>query len=332
MNSIASSAPEIIAARLAAGTKNIRIGTGGVMMMHYSPLKLAEVFKTLSAFSPGRIDFGVGRAPGGDQNAVLAMLEGRHPMVDNMYKKFDTALKLINDQIPESSLYQEINALPYGISLPQAWMLGSSGNSAQQTARMGVGYSYAQFFTGEMSKAVFDTYKRNFQPSAFMEKPKINVAYMVTTAETREEAEYEARPNDLVNLWGRKGYVGQAVTPEKAKDYSLTEMDRSIIQQLRKQHLVGSIQEVAATLQAEQEKYGFDEAMIISHPHSQENGESKGKDFLLLRVETDHRWSERWSFLRFISKIETNRLTTAVIKPTIAAVRTFTKKRTDSAS
>src|SRR5690625_592766 len=90
----ASSAPEVTAAHLAAKTNQIRIGTGGVMMMHYSPLKLAEVFKTLSALSPGRIDFGAGRAPGGDRYAMYALSEGRQPMLHNMYEKFETSLQL----------------------------------------------------------------------------------------------------------------------------------------------------------------------------------------------------------------------------------------------
>ena len=111
-NAFASSAPEVTAAHLAAKTNNIRIGTGGVMMMHYSPLKLAEVFKTLSAFSPGRIDFGVGRAPGGDNYSIYALSEGRQPMVNNMYEKFDTALKLINDEVPEDNLYNKTIATP----------------------------------------------------------------------------------------------------------------------------------------------------------------------------------------------------------------------------
>ena len=93
-DAFASSAPEVIAAHLAAKTKNLRIGTGGVMMMHYSPLKLAEVFKTLSAFSPGRIDFGVGRAPGGDNYAMYALSEGRPPLVNNMYEKLSHCLTI----------------------------------------------------------------------------------------------------------------------------------------------------------------------------------------------------------------------------------------------
>src|SRR3954453_15553897 len=201
----ASSAPEVIAAHLAAKTRNIRIGTGGVMMMHYSPLKLAEVFKTLNAYSPGRIDFGVGRAPGGDQYSIYALSEGRQPMLNNMYEKFEIALQLINDEVPEDNLYNKTMATPAQIVLPEAWLLGATGNSAVKAGRMGVGYSFAQFFNGEMTKDILDLYKQQFTPSAFMDKPEITVSYMVTTAESKEEAEYEALPQDISRLWLTKG-------------------------------------------------------------------------------------------------------------------------------
>jgi len=269
-NTFASSAPEVAAGYLAAKTKNIRLGTGGVMLMHYSPLKLAEVFKTLSAFAPGRIDFGVGRAPGGDNYSTYALSEGRQPMFHNMYEKFDTALQLINDEVPEDDLYKKSIATPAQVTLPEAWLLGSTGNSAVQAGRRGVGYSFAQFFNGEMTKEILDVYKKNFQPSAFMEKPQINVSYMVTTAETKEEAEYEAKPQDIWRLLFMRGQFGATLTPEEARDYPLTEMDRMIIKENRKIHLVGSAKEIATLLQEEQAHYGFDEAMICSIPHTQE--------------------------------------------------------------
>jgi luciferase family oxidoreductase group 1 len=268
-NDFASSAPEVVAAHLAAKTKHIRIGTGGVMMMHYSPLKLAEVFKTLSAFSPGRIDFGVGRAPGGDQRSIYALSEGRQPMFNNMYEKFDIALQYINDEVPEDRLYNQTIATPSEIVLPEAWLLGSTGNSAVQAGIRGVGYSFAQFFNGEISKQILDAYKNNFQPSVFMEKPEINVSYMVTVAETKEEAEFEAKPQDIWRLLFMRGQLTSFLTPEEARDYPLTEMDRMIIEENRKIHLVGDAKEIAAVLQQEQEQYGFDEAMIVSIPHSQ---------------------------------------------------------------
>lgn len=269
-NAYASSAPEITAAHLAAKTENIRIGTGGVMMMHYSPLKLAEVFKTLSAFSPGRIDFGMGRAPGGDQFSIYALSEGRPPMVHNMYEKFDTALQLINDEVPESELYNRTIATPSNIVLPESWLLGSSGNSAVEAGKRGAGYSFAQFFNGQLSKRILDAYKEHFKPSAFMEKPEINVSYMVTAAETKEEAEYEAKSQDIWRLQFMKGRSGQALTPEEANDFPLTEMDRIKILEGRRLHLVGSAKDIAVQLQEEQAHYGFDEAMICSIPHSQE--------------------------------------------------------------
>jgi luciferase family oxidoreductase group 1 len=269
-DAFASSAPEVTAGHLAAKTKKIRVGTGGVMMMHYSPLKLAEVFKTLSAFSPGRIDFGVGRAPGGDNLAIYALSEGRQPMLYNMYEKFDTALKLINDEVPEDELYNKTIATPSRIVLPEAWLLGSSGNSAVRAGRMGVGYSFAQFFNGEMTREILDAYRQNFQPSPFMEKPKINVTYMVTVAETKEEAEFEAGPQDIARLMLQKGRIGQALTPEEAQEYPLTEMDRMTIKANRRLHLVGTAKEISNKLREEQEYYGFDEAMICSIPHSQE--------------------------------------------------------------
>lgn len=266
----ASSAPEISVAHLAAKTKKMRIGTGGVMLMHYSPLKLAEVFKTLSAYSPGRIDFGVGRAPGGDSYSIYALSEGRQPMLHNMYEKLETALALMNDEMPEDKLYEKTIATPYDIVLPEAWLLGSTGNSAMEAGNLGVGYSFAQFFNGDLTKVIVDTYRDNFKPSPFMEKPEIIVSYMVTVAETKEEAEYEAKPHDIARLLLQQGKMIQTMTPEEAKDYPLTEMDKMIIEENRKLHLVGSAKEIADKLQEEQAYYGFDEAMICSIPHSQE--------------------------------------------------------------
>ncbi|WP_419885273.1 LLM class flavin-dependent oxidoreductase [Paenibacillus sp. B-A-8] len=269
-NTFASSAPEVTAARLAAKTNRIRIGTGGVMMMHYSPLKLAEVFKTLSAFSPGRIDFGVGRAPGGDTSAMYALSEGRELMLHNMYDKLGITMQLLSDQIPEDELYAKNLAAPTKVALPEVWLLGSSGNSARKAAQMGVGYSFAQFFNGAMSNEILDHYRNNYQPSIFMDKPEISVSYMVTTAETKEEAEYEALPQDIFRLMMSKGRITQVLTPEEAQNISLSEIDRMAIKEGRKIHLVGAVKDIAVRLQEEQAQYGFQEAMICSIPHSQE--------------------------------------------------------------
>ena len=267
----ASSAPEVTAAYLAAKTKRLRLGTGGVMMMHYSPYKLAEVFKTLSALAPGRIDFGVGRAPGGDHLAMQALAEGRRYIPSDLYDKFTTILQLLNDESPNDAVYQNLVTAPFDVPLPEAWLLGSSGNSAVRAGRLGVGYSFAQFFNGELSKDILDAYKYNFTPSSYMEKPLITVTYAVTIAETKEEAEYIAKPVDLSRLFLSKGNLRQTLTPEEAKDFPLSEMDQMIIERNRRIHLVGTADEIAKQLYDEKEKYGFDEVMINSTPHSHES-------------------------------------------------------------
>ncbi|RUS48603.1 LLM class flavin-dependent oxidoreductase [Cohnella sp. AR92] len=272
LRTLASSAPEITASFLAAKTSRLRIGTGGVMMMHYAPYKVAEVFKTLSALAPGRIDFGAGRAPGGDHRSTQALAVGRPYIPTDLYDKFHTILSLIGESPIEDSLHDDIVATPADIVLPEAWLLGSTGNSAIRTGRLGVGYSFAQFFNGEMSKEIFDAYRSNFMPSAFMEKPVISVTYSVSVAETREEAEYIALPVDLGRLFLMKGRIQQPLAPEEARDYPLSEVDRSFIESNRERglHLVGTAADIADQLRADQEQYGFDEVMFSASAPSQE--------------------------------------------------------------
>lgn len=267
----ASSAPEITVSYIAAKTNRIRIGTGGTMVMHYSPYKMAEVFKTLCSLAPGRIDFGAGRAPGGDHPAMYALAEGRQPQVNYLYEKIMDTLQFINDKAPHSPFYNRVIATPYNIVLPQGWLLGSSGDSAIQAGRMGLGYSYAQFFNGYMNRKVFDAYREHFIPSAFMEMPNVMISYFVTVAETKEEAEYQGKPADISRLLFMKGHIDNLrITPEEAKDYPLTEMDRMWLKDTRHQHLIGTAKEVGDILRKEQEIYGIDEVMICSIPHSQE--------------------------------------------------------------
>lgn len=270
-HTLASSAPEITIAHIAAKTSRIRLGTGGTMIMHYSPLKMAEVFKTLSAFVPGRIDYGVGRAPGGDKRSIYALSEGHKPDLDHLYEKLETTLTLLKEEIPEEEIYKHTPAIPTGVSLPEAWLLGSSGDSAVQAGRMGLGYSFAQFFMlNAMRKEIFELYRYHFEPSEFMEKPDISVAYLVTVAETKEEAEFQAKPQDIARLRLAQGKMEQLMSPEDAEKYPLTEHEEAGIQTNRQIHLVGTAKEVADKLRQEQEIYGFQEAMICSIAHSQE--------------------------------------------------------------
>lgn len=259
---LASSAPEITAAYVAAKTDRIRVGTGGIMMMHYSPYKVAEVFKTLAALAPGRIDFGAGRAPGGDMPAMKALASGRRPDLTEQYDKLEIILRLMNEQSTGEEVYDQVVAAPFKVQLPQSWLLGSSGQSAKQAGTNGVGYSFAQFFNGQMSKAIFDTYRNHFQPSYFMPEPKIITTYAISVADTAEEAEYLSMPMQLSRLNLMRGKIINVLSPEEANDVPLTEMDKMILEQNRPLMLIGSAKEVANQILEEQAYYGFDEAMI----------------------------------------------------------------------
>lgn len=267
---LASSAPEITAAYIAAKTERIRVGTGGIMMMHYSPFKIAEVFKTLAGLAPGRIDFGAGRAPGGDGAAMTALASGRRPEMTEQYDKLEIILRMMNEKPTGEQIYDAVVATPAQITLPQAWLLGSSGQSARQAGAAGVGYSFAQFFNGQMSKEIFDAYRNSFQPSYFMQQPEIITTYAVSVAETREEAEYLALPMQITRLNLMRGQLIQVLSPEDAKDYPLTEMDKILIENNRHLLLVGTAKEVANQIREEQELYGFDEAMLNCNQFSTE--------------------------------------------------------------
>lgn len=267
---LASSAPEVTAAYIAAKTERIRVGTGGIMMMHYSPFKVAEVFKTLAALAPGRIDFGAGRAPGGDMPAMTALASGRRPDLTEQYDKLEVILRLMNEQRTGEAVYDQVVATPFKVPLPEAWLLGSSGQSARQAGAAGVGYSFAQFFNGQMSKSIFDAYRNSFQPSYYMEKPNIITTYAVSVAATADEAEYYSMPMQISRLNLMRGKLLNVLSPEEANDYPLTEMDKMILEQNRHLMLIGSAEDVAAQIVEEQAEYGFDEAMINSNLYSLE--------------------------------------------------------------
>lgn len=269
-NALASSAPEITAAFVAAQTKQIRVGTGGVMMMHYSPLKIAEVFKTLSGLAPGRIDFGVGRAPGGDHSSMIALASGKRPDTSAQYDKLEIILNLMAEESTKNFIYDAVIASPTNVEVPEAWLLGSSGQSATQAGQLGMGYSFAQFFNGAMSNMIFNAYRSAFKPSKFMPEPKIIVSYAACVAETKEEAEYLALPMKINRLNIIRGKITQSLSPEEAANYPLSVMDKMLMEEQEDLLLVGTPDEVANHILEDQQLYQFDEAMINSNLYSLE--------------------------------------------------------------
>lgn len=268
---LASSAPEVTIAHMAAKTERIRVGSGGIMSMHYSALKIAEVFNTLSALAPGRIDLGIGRAPGGDSPSIVALAQGRPVPFDDQYDKIRAIMDLISGERSPLPEYHNVRATPIGAPLPEVWLLGSTGNSAIQAGELGVGYAFAQFFNGEASREIFDAYRRAFRPNVFMDKPRILVTYAATVADTQEEAEYRARPIDLFRLGIRTGNFRPIYSPEKAWEIKLSEMEELFIRHGRLLHLVGTPEQVAQQILDDQERFGFDECMINANHYAMEH-------------------------------------------------------------
>src|SRR5690625_4171598 len=262
----ASSSPELMAAYMSAITDKLRFGTGGTMIMHYSPLKIAENFKTLTTLAPGRIDLGLGRAPGGGPNEIVALAEGKPEAFDDQYDKIKIILHyLLDEEAP--GFYGKSDAIPFQTkTLPEPWMLGSSGQSALKSAEMGLGYSFAKFFGIETDPSVFKLYREHFEPSQFFEKPSVMVSYQIIVADSKEEADYLAKPIELSQIALARNRMMKNLDPEEVKDYEYSEEEQAYLKdRYEKRFLIkGTPKHVENVLLEEQELIGIDELMVYA--------------------------------------------------------------------
>jgi luciferase family oxidoreductase group 1 len=193
METLASTAPEIILARIGAETERIRIGSGGIMLPHYSAFKVAEVFRTLHALYPGRIDLGIGRAPGGGPIEALALKRERGTkMPDDFEDQVSELLAYFDRSFPAGHPFGTLRVAPETPGAPDVWMLGSSMWSANAAAEFGLPYAFAHFFFGMGTRQAIETYQQSFTPSTRRAQPEAMAAVGVICAETAEEAEYLA--------------------------------------------------------------------------------------------------------------------------------------------
>jgi len=262
----ASSSPELMAAYMSAITSKLRLGTGGTMIMHYSPLKIAENFKTLTTLAPDRIDLGLGRAPGGAPNDTLALAQGRQDTFDDQYDKIKIILNyLLDEKAP--SFYGNTGAAPHHTkTTPEPWMLGSSGQSAIKSARMGLGYSFAKFFGIETDPGVFQLYRDHFEPSLFFEHPSVMVSYQIIIADSKEEADYLAKPIELAQLGLAQGQPVKNMDPEEVKDHDFSQREQAYLDNHYENRFLikGTPDHVQNILEAEQELLGIDELMVYA--------------------------------------------------------------------
>ncbi len=193
----AGSAPEILIGHLASQTRAIRLGTGGVMLSHYAPLKVAESFRLLETLHPGRIDLGLGRAPGADQLTTAALRTGPTSYGPEIFPELLVDLcGYLRGDMPGEHPFSRIDVQPAGQSMPELWLLGSGGDSAAYAGAIGCGFAYAHFINPDNLAVALETYRRSFRPG-LIDRPRVMLAVFALAADTTEEARYLARTRDL---------------------------------------------------------------------------------------------------------------------------------------
>jgi luciferase family oxidoreductase group 1 len=265
MLAIASSAPAVLIAHLANATTTLRLGSGGVMLPNHAPLVIAEQFATLEALHPGRIDLGLGRAPGTDPRTARALR--RSP--DLRAASFpDDVVELIGYLLPREGTPPHPFATPGSGYLPEVWLLGSSTYSAQLAGMLGLPFSFAYHFAPDLLDQAISMYRSNFQPSSLLEAPRVMVAVSVLCAPTSEEARYLVGSSALSILQRRTGQVGLLASPEEAAAYPFSEDERDIVDQALATHVIGDPPTVRQGLLELQQRTDADELMLSTRAHA----------------------------------------------------------------
>ncbi|MDO7906458.1 LLM class flavin-dependent oxidoreductase [Paenibacillus sp. JX-17] len=271
-SNLAGSSPEVLISHIAAKTASIRVGSGGVMLPHYSSYKVAENFRVLEGLYPGRIDLGLGRAPGGMPLATRALQEGKvRGGIDLYPEQIEDLLGYIHDDLKEGHRFIGLEASPAIETVPDMWLLGSSSDSAVLAAEKGVGFAFAQFINGDGGTQAMRWYQNHFQPSAHSDKPRALVAVFAICAETEEEANRLASSMDLSLVLLEKG-MRTAGTPsvDQALNYPYTPYDLHRIRENRKRMVVGSPEQVKEQIEQLAAEYNCGEVMIASIIHDYE--------------------------------------------------------------
>ena len=265
--SIVGSAPEVLMAAIAARTRRIRIGSAGVMLPHYAPYKVAEQFRVLDALAPGRIDLGVGRAPGSDGRTAQVLNPDRYASERFPQQVMELQAWVQGHELPQGHPGHGIHAYPAADTGPALWMLGSSDYGAQLAAHLGLPYAFAWFITdGQGAQEALALYRETFRPSANLSKPHATVCVWALAADTDEEAwrlfESRARWRMDRNL----GRLGPLLPPEEsARDYSAAE--QLALDRLRAHAIVGSAATVATRLRQLARQLAVDEVVLITWTH-----------------------------------------------------------------
>jgi len=276
MPAVASSAPAVLIAHLANATTTLRVGAGGVMLPNHAPLVIAEQFATLEALHPGRIDLGLGRAPGTDHVTARALRRAADLGSDTFP---DDVVELISYLLPREGTTQHPSPTPGSGYLPEVWLLGSSTFSAQLAGMLGLPFSFAYHFAPNLLDSALELYRSTFRPSVLLESPYAMVAVSVICAPTVGEARWLAGSTALSILQRRTGHVGLLPSPEEADVYPFTSEDVAMIEDAIASHVIGDPKIVHEGLVQLQERTNADELMISTRTHSYE---ARARSFALI--------------------------------------------------
>ena len=266
---IAGSAPEMLMVRLASETSTIRIGSGGIMLPNHSALKVAENFRLLETMYPGRIDLGMGRAPGGDRITASLLNPSNNFSEASYLQQLEHLQAFFHDEA--SSQYGPQLAVPQSDSIPEPWILSSSGGSASIASKFGMGLAVARFINGFAGRAMVDLYKKNFRPSREMERPQTLLAISVLCAETEEKASQLRKLADYTLLQFEKGNFREMNRYEDIKDYVFTTSELERIQFNKGRIVSGTPEQVRDQLINISSDMGVDEIMVTTMTHSQDD-------------------------------------------------------------
>ncbi|MFD1018382.1 LLM class flavin-dependent oxidoreductase [Thalassobacillus hwangdonensis] len=264
-NGLASSSPEILMTRLATETSRIRIGSGGVLLPQYSPLKVAENFKMLEAMFPGRIDLGLGRSPGGSQKTRLALTDGYKKTLSAFPRQVKELRQFLQGTIPKGHDHFGVKATPLTTSNPDVWVLGISERGARHAANNGTGFTFGHFIDPTNGKSAISAYREQFHPVVDNDEPKVNVCIFVICAETKEQAEKLALSQDVWLLQVEKGLETRVFSHEDLFNQKFTPKEIEKMKMNRRRAIIGDPKEVKEQLTRLKDHYGTDEFLIITN-------------------------------------------------------------------
>lgn len=265
MPGIASSSPAVLLAHLAAHTSTLRLGSGGVMLPNHAPLVVAEQFGMLAALHPGRIDLGVGRAPGTDQATARALRRSSAPAgADDFPQQLGELIAFLNDDFPAEHPYVDVHAVPVHAA-PPIWLLGSSGFSAQLAGALGMPFSFAHHFSARNTMPALALYRESFRPSASLSEPYAKIGVHAVAADTEDEAYRLSRTVALNMLRLRRGNPGRVPSVREADEYPYTEAEQAGVDKWMADAVYGTPESVREQLDELIGRTGVDELMITAN-------------------------------------------------------------------